>query len=544
SGGTSPYSYEWDGGQTDDNIGGENGGIQGVTVTDNNGCKMNCSSYLFEPTELTLVLIDPIDPSCEEGDGGLTADASGGTSPYSYQWSYSNTETGTQAITLDQGIYTVTVTDFNGCFTDAIYTLLVPGAPVINLDTVINPSCTGFCDGGIRITGSGGTPGYVFEWDNGDTDEDRTTLCEGTYTVTITDTEMCSSPLVIVLEDPIQLTLSVTNDTNICYGYALASIAATATEGTVAGDYNYLWSNGDTEAATISGLIAGTYGVTITDDNGCSITGQGEVAEPTQLVSTIGSTQPRCFNDCDGTISVNPSGGTPARVGGVAVYNYLWSNDSITQNRDSLCGALDTMVYSVIITDDNGCSIALRDSIINPEEVEAIIINPLDGATSTSPFEIDFINGSRGANTYFWTFGDRGNFSTLTDPTYSYQSVTSKDYQIILLASRDGFCEDLDTVQIHVICEDTLYAPDVFTPNGDDFNEKFMVTHRGLLEIRGVIFNRWGEKLFEWHGAETGWDARTMAGEEVPDGVYFYLITGKGCTGETYNLKSSVTIIR
>ena len=90
-----------------------------------------------------------------------------------------------------------------------------------------------------------------------------------------------------------------------------------------------------------------------------------------------------------------------------------------------------------------------------------------------------------------------------------------------------------------------MSIPDVFTPNGYNYNDKFMVTYLNICSLSGQIYNRWGEKLFAWDGVETGWDGRTFAGEEVPDGVYFYLIDAIGCDGKEYlGNKGTVTIIR
>ena len=104
---------------------------------------------------------------------------------------------------------------------------------------------------------------------------------------------------------------------------------------------------------------------------------------------------------------------------------------------------------------------------------------------------------------------------------------------------------DETTETIVVEAGSFLSIPDVFTPNADDFNDKFMVSYINICELNGRIFNRWGEKLFEWDGVETGWDGRTLSGEEVPDGVYYYLIDAKGCDEKEYlDNKGTVTIIR
>ncbi|NQY11696.1 MAG: gliding motility-associated C-terminal domain-containing protein, partial [Flavobacteriales bacterium] len=122
---------------------------------------------------------------------------------------------------------------------------------------------------------------------------------------------------------------------------------------------------------------------------------------------------------------------------------------------------------------------------------------------------------------------------------------TTISFEIILQISRDGYCPEVDTAYVVVEAGSFLSIPDVFTPNGDEYNEKFMVTYLNICELTGRIFNRWGEKLSQWEGVETGWDGRTFAGEEVPDGVYFYIIDAIGCDGKEYfDNVGHVTIIR
>ena len=96
-----------------------------------------------------------------------------------------------------------------------------------------------------------------------------------------------------------------------------------------------------------------------------------------------------------------------------------------------------------------------------------------------------------------------------------------------------------------------FFAPSAFTPNGDGINDFFFPVGVGVSDndFEFYIFNRWGEKLYQWEGVETGWDGRTMAGVEVPDGVYFFIISGKGCDGKLYGqndptLTGSVTVVR
>jgi hypothetical protein len=181
----------------------------------------------------------------------------------------------------------VTVTDANLCTTTSTATVTGPASAVsVVLDSKTEPVCNGDNDGTINITASGGTPGYTYLWSDGSTNEDRSGLSPGTYTVTVTDANGCTATLTETITQPSALTISVVSTGPTCPPGADppinsdGSITVTASGGTVA--YNVSWtgtSSGDPagdEILTLGGsyiidnLQAGTYTVTVTDANGCS----------------------------------------------------------------------------------------------------------------------------------------------------------------------------------------------------------------------------------------------------------------------------------
>ena len=203
TGGISPYSYVWSNGSTNANINNLPAGTYTVTVSDNDGNTATASNTVTQPTELTAsVAGSTIDDgfgtifdetiSCNGfTDGGLTASPTGGTGPYTYTWSIGATTS--SIVGIGAGTYTVTVTDANGCTTTAQGTVTEPDALMANANTDQNVTDFNGFDGEISSTPTGGTQPYNYVWSNGGTTASQTFLQAGTYTVTVTDANGCTT---------------------------------------------------------------------------------------------------------------------------------------------------------------------------------------------------------------------------------------------------------------------------------------------------------------------------------------------------------------
>jgi muramidase (phage lysozyme) len=201
---------------------------------------------------------------CTASLGAINITVSNGTLPYTYLWS--NGAITEDISGLPAGTYNVTVTDANGCSTSSTSIVATVNSPITVTPAVTNTICTASL-GVINITVSNGTAPYTYLWSNGAITEDISGLPAGTYTVTVTDANGCSTSstsIVATVNSPITVTPSVTN--TICTA-SLGAINITVSNGTA--PYTYLWSNGAI-TEDISGLPAGTYTVTVTDANGCS----------------------------------------------------------------------------------------------------------------------------------------------------------------------------------------------------------------------------------------------------------------------------------
>jgi hypothetical protein len=215
SGGTSPYSYLWNDGITTQNRSNIPAATYSVTITDANSCSVsNTGIAVTQPAAALSVTTSPTNPSCNGStNGAITATVSGGTSPYTYDWTGSPTGDGTNTITgLSAGTYTVTVTDANGC-SETVTTTLSQSAALVLSTTSVNPTCPSGAtaplgsDGSIDLTVSGGTSPYSYSWTTTSgsglvpTNQDQTGLSEGTYSVLVTDAAGCTANLSIILNN-------------------------------------------------------------------------------------------------------------------------------------------------------------------------------------------------------------------------------------------------------------------------------------------------------------------------------------------------------
>ncbi|SIQ71606.1 SprB repeat-containing protein, partial [Chryseobacterium indoltheticum] len=221
--------------------------------------------------------------SCNGGTNGTaTVTASGGIGPYTYSWSPSG-GTAATATGLAAGNYTVTITDIIGCTTTATATITQPTA-ISGTTVVTNIACNGGSTGAINLTPTGGSAPYTFNWGGGITTEDRTGLSAGTYTVTITDANGCSGTVTATVTQPTAMSATVSQTNVSCNSGSNGTAGIVVAGGTA--PYTYSWSPSGGTAATATGLLAGTYTVTVTDANACTLTRTVTITQPTAISGT------------------------------------------------------------------------------------------------------------------------------------------------------------------------------------------------------------------------------------------------------------------
>lgn len=346
SGGSAPYTYEWSTGATSKLILGLESGVYYVTATDAIGCSIQDSVEVKIIDDLAVEITGKNIGCAGQMDGSAIAVASGGDAPYSYFWS--NGATGDTISNLSAGTYVVTVADANNCTSRDTIEILRP-APIIGLLDITDLNCQVDTSGAVDLTVSGGTPPYAFAWSNGATTEDISGLEAGTYRVTITDENNCFVIRSGTVDPPAPIDLNLSSGEVSCKGGDDGSVNVSVNGGTA--PYTYSWSNGSSDPV-LTGVTAGTYGLTVTDAEGCSGEGMVTVTELPALICSINQLTEVVLGG-DGSLEVVVEGGTPP-------YSYRWSNGSTTSGIDSLDGG----AYSVTITDANQCTTTCEFEIV------------------------------------------------------------------------------------------------------------------------------------------------------------------------------------
>jgi large repetitive protein len=351
SGGISPYTYLWSNTSTGISISGLSSGAYILTVTDGGGCTGTATVQILQPAAPLVVNASATAiTGAGQNNGTATASPSGGTSPYTYLWSNNAT---TQTIeNLSAGAYTVTVLDNNGC--SSFQTVNVSAfncAFTANIQST-NISCNGQNNGTASITIGNAINPIVYQWSNQAFTSAVSNLAPGVFTVTVTDATNCPVILSVSISQPPALAVSVST-TNVT---AIGATDGTATVNVNGGTapYSYLWSNGTT-LQTANNLAAGTYSVTVTDNNGCTNTQNTFInAFNCTGVAVLSATNASCAGAANGSINA-------VYVGGQSPITYTWSNAQTTQSiTDIPAGS-----YIVTMTDGSGC--AVQDTAIVTE---------------------------------------------------------------------------------------------------------------------------------------------------------------------------------
>ncbi len=433
SGGVSGYTYSWSSpGGTNTTLSNLTAGNYTITVTDANSCPKTGTATISQPTAITITTITATQAGCGTPDGTATVSGvSGGTSPYSYQWSAPG-GTDATATSLPNGDYTVTITDANLCIKTG--TVNVPNASgfSIAVSSFTMASCNGICDGAITTSLTGGTPSFSYIWSNSETTADITGLCDGLYSVTVTDGASCTATTSKLITEPAAVVLTVTGAGSICRGQSL-QLTASATGGT--GSYNYTWMPGGetTDTLTVSPTITKTYTLTGTDSLGCiaaSKTATVIVNQPLAVapISNSGNTI------CNGETAIISASAT----GGDGNYSYSWGPGGETTATISKQPTI-TSVYTITVTDNCGSTAAVRSFTLTVDSLPAVSFT-IDNSSGCAPHVVNLTNTSSPIGVIWaWNLGD-GNTSTTSNSTHTYTA--SGTYGLTLTVTDSKGCSN------------------------------------------------------------------------------------------------------
>jgi len=363
-------------------------------------------------------------------DGEIELVLTTGTSPFTYAWS--NSETTEDQQNISAGEYSVTVTDSLGCESFNSIIITEPDEITIELSGG-NPSCYGGADGSITALASGGVSTssgeYNYIWSENANNQEGQTISElsaDIYTVTVSDSSLCTVTGDITINEPDAIAISLSPTHLLCFGDSNGHINLNISGGTPS--YTFIWSNG-LVSQNIAGLSEDLYYVTITDANSCTDVDQVEITGiGNPLEASITNTNLECYDNENGTIDIITSSG------GTMPHSYIWSNGSTSTSLNSLSAGN----YIVTIYDANSCTLINAVEITEPDEL--VVSLPSDF----------FLCGNENATLHTATTGGMFPYSYLWNSGETDESflVSTAAVYSITVTDNNG-CTDTEEIEIH-----------------------------------------------------------------------------------------------
>jgi gliding motility-associated-like protein len=517
------------------------------TVTNSDGCTSTVSSTSATINTQPATPSAPIagsvtQPTCLSPTGSV--DVSG--LPATGTWTLTSapggiSQTGTGTTATFNGLaagatYTLTVTNSAGCTSVSSASVVVnsvPGAPTApTAGTITQPTCA-LPTGTIEVASPLGA-NFTYSID-GTTFQAGTTfsgLNPGNYTITVLDnTSGCSSvSTASVTIDPVAGAPSVslvTSTSVTCIGDTDGALEISVTGGIA--PYTYAWTPNVGSGNTLTNIAAGSYDVTVTDDAGCSATATFTVGSPTAIAVNGVETNVICGSS-DGSITTAVSGGT-------APYTYAWTpNNEITSGLTGLAAGN----YSVLVTDDNGCT-ATESFIISTTGLLPVDIDPsyaLIDAGETVQLTVT------GGQNYTWTPATGLSCTDCANPIAS--PTTSTTYYVT--ATDPNGCTGGDTIliEIKMACGE-IFVPTAFSPNdkGPSANNMLCVygTPACIKELLFQVYDRWGEVVFETTDITKCWNGM-YKDKMMNSGIYVYRLYAELTNGDIVDTSGNTTLVR
>ncbi len=395
---STPYTYSWtEAGNgsfssNNDSLFNLSAGTYRVHFTDGVGFSINDSVIITEPATATSISVDSTrNVYCyNDTSGRIYIKVQGGTIPYAYQWQTSNGG-GLNATVEDQlhvtaGTYSVYVTDGNNCV-DSLknITITQPASKISITSAVVSPINGPAGDGAVNITVSGGTPyvpgpSYQFLWTGPfgytSSSQDISSLANsGNYSVIASDKLGCTADTTVLVPDTSHLFVKVVSQNNVsCHGGSDGSATVQAVN--AKGGIVITWTPGNMHTATVSGLTAQTYTVTIAD--------LGRLAPDSIATTNVIITQPAtalnagfsvsnvtCYGIYNGSITLTVTGGT-------IPYSYQWTKDGVSYATTEDLANLSPATYAYTVTDAKGCSVSGSTPVTSPTQISIVSASIVD----------------------------------------------------------------------------------------------------------------------------------------------------------------------
>ncbi|MCB0593254.1 MAG: gliding motility-associated C-terminal domain-containing protein [Lewinellaceae bacterium] len=498
-----------------------------VTVTDSDpaGCSVSDTFAIAEPAPLAIQQIELLNESCANGggDGSITIGVTGGTYPYTYNWTGGQVDS--IAVNLTEGMYTVDVSDANNCTANQTFNITAPTPPQVtqlNNDTL---ACFNDTNGSLSVLATpGGAPIQSYNWSNSATGQTIANLPPGSYFVTITAADGCFTvdTALVVAPEPLALDSLVAGAPN-CPGDDNGSLTVFVSGGTT--PYTYIWNNQPANDTTqfnlYPGLTAGAYEVSVFDANGCGpLMALGTVEDPAGIVVDFSNiADVSCFEGvCDGSATATAmySDGT------AGVFDFTWgSGETSLDVMSSTATALCKDKQAVAVQDANGCSISDTVLIGSPPRITAsfsisnVSCNGLSDGTATV-----MASGGTPGYTYLW--------QETGEATATISGLTAGFYNAVIT--------DANSCQFQL--EATVTQPNqlVISVNADETEDvSCFGAEDGVLvvsyDFEDTTLNQVGPEPYTWSSnVPPGSTSPLGVATNLPAGTYGVTITDlKGC---------------
>lgn len=422
TGGTTPYNYAWNSTPAQNTATATNitAGNFTVTVTDGNGCTATADVFIDQNPAVTASVAPPTNATCNGGNNGsASVTAGGGTSgSYTYVWNTVPPQNTATAANLAAGTYTVTVTDDVACTVTATALVAQPSA-VSGTTTNIPPTCAAGGNGSATVTPSGGSGvAYTFAWNTNPAQSTATAnnlAGNATYTVTITDNAGCTGTASTTLSEPTALLVSLSFNAATC-GQANGFATASVSNGTP--PYSYIWQNNSSTTNQAIGYLAGSYQVTVSDNNGCSVVTDFVISNNGAPQATIISQVNATCGQNNGSVSFDVTDGTPP-------YSYTWAGfpSNITPSLNNVPAGQ----YNFTVEDANNCANVYVVTITDSPAITATATNISAATCGQANGEASIsVSGGTMPFDYQWSAGGATTASSSTLAAGNY-TVTVSD---------------------------------------------------------------------------------------------------------------------
>lgn len=393
-----------------------------VTITDASKCSIIRSAQMPKPNPLKVNTVVQDTKCAGTATGKIYLYPQNGQAPYTYSWASDangplnvNSD---ELINISKGRYYATITDASGCSYSTSF-LLLDASPLVLNAKLSTTSCQNNTSGAIDVSVNGGAPGYTYIWSNNETSASINSLSSGDYQLIVSDNNGCKidTTLKLRLIYPLSSNISVQQVT--CSDRDDGSSTVTLIGGTA--PFSYLWSDSKKQkTATASGLDAGNYTVTVSDNLGCTLTQAISIVKPSPLDVKFSTTASNCYNSADGAATAVVSGGN----GNPQI---VWCDGKSGLSRNDLMGGN----CSVTVTDSKGCTVQQNISIPRPPEllIEKMIVQDVKCAGENNGTAESIVSGGTSPYNYRWNdsngqLSDKA--SNLPKGTYT---VTVTDFQ-------------------------------------------------------------------------------------------------------------------